>query len=161
MAKPPPKAPLVNEMMRTHNAATARVRGSTIRMARAGNGTLDSRRPSLGARWSSHPHPHSIADMKVMQRRSSPISDGRGAVSRRFDINVPQVNCGQSMPCRERRNQLAVRDDRCAPRHDQTTVRGAREFRDSALNLAGVLRRGRRQTRAASRPPSQAEDPTA
>ena len=37
------------------------------------------------------------------------------------------------------------------PRHDQTTVRGAREFRDSALNLAGVLRIGRRQFHAARR----------
>ena len=46
----------------------------------------------------------------------------------------------QSMPCYERRNQLAMRDD-LRPRHDQTTVRGAREFRDSVLNLGGVIDR--------------------
>src|SRR5262245_29901859 len=35
MAKPPPKAPLVNEMMKTQSAATTKVRGSTIKTARA------------------------------------------------------------------------------------------------------------------------------
>src|SRR5262249_2737515 len=72
----------------------------------------------------------------VLVKQIGPIRNQAAAI----DHGSPEVNCGQSMPCRERRNQLAIRDDRCTPRRDQTTVRGAREFRDSALNLAGVLR---------------------
>jgi hypothetical protein len=65
----------------------------------------------------------------LVKQQIGPIRNQAAAI----DHGSPEVNCGQSMPCRERRNQLAMRDYRCAPRHDQTTVRGAREFR-------GVLR---------------------
>jgi hypothetical protein len=57
------------------------------------------------------------------------------------------------MPCREPRNQLAMRDETIgAPSVAIRPLFGARsEFRDSALNLAGVLRIDRRQFHAERR----------
>jgi hypothetical protein len=44
-------------------------------------------------------------------QQTGPIRNQAAAI----DHGSPEVNCGQSMPCRERRNQLAMRDYRCAP----------------------------------------------
>src|SRR3954469_23543991 len=48
------------------------------------------------------------------------------------------VDRGQFVPGRERDDQLAMTLRRGTRRHDQTSIRSAREGRDGALDLAGV-----------------------
>ena len=48
------------------------------------------------------------------------------------------VDCGQSVPGRQRDDQIAMNRRQRARRHDQAAIRGAREGRDGALDLAGV-----------------------
>ena len=48
------------------------------------------------------------------------------------------VDRGQFVPGRKRDDQIAMNDRRRARRHDQAAIRGARECRDGALDLAGV-----------------------
>ena len=49
------------------------------------------------------------------------------------------------MPGRQRDDQIAMNDRQSAPRHDQAAIRGAREGRDGALDLAGVAHVDRAQ----------------
>ena len=48
------------------------------------------------------------------------------------------VDRGQFVPGRQRDDQIAMRARQRARRHDQAAIRGAREGRDGALDLAGV-----------------------
>src|SRR5262249_57446570 len=50
----------------------------------------------------------------VLVKQIGPIRNQAAAI----DHGSPEVNCRQSMPCREPRNQLAMRDDLSAPRHE-------------------------------------------
>ena len=49
-----------------------------------------------------------------------------------------EVDRGQLVPRRKRDDQIAMNQCRPARGHDQTAIRGAREGRDGALDLAGV-----------------------
>ena len=49
-----------------------------------------------------------------------------------------EVDSGQLVPGRKRDDQIAMKHRQRAPCHDQTAIRGARECRDGALDLAGV-----------------------
>ena len=56
------------------------------------------------------------------------------------------VDRGQSVPGRQRDDQIAMNVRQRARRHDQAAIRAARECRDGALDLAGVAHVDRAST---------------
>ena len=65
---------------------------------------------------------------------SRPIGDQAAA----NDEVACEVNRGQFVSGRQRDNQIAMNRRQSASRYDQAAIRGTREGRDSALDLAGV-----------------------
>ena len=63
-----------------------------------------------------------------------PIGDQAAA----GDEEAVEVDRGQFVPGRQRDDQIAMNHRQRARRHDQTAIRGAREGRDGALDLARV-----------------------
>src|SRR6516164_3554377 len=61
------------------------------------------------------------------------------------DEGAAVVNCGQFVPGCKRDDQVAMNDRQRAPRQDYASVRGAREGRNSALDLAGIAHVDRTQ----------------
>jgi hypothetical protein len=66
--------------------------------------------------------------------RSGPIGDQAAA----SDVGSSVIDRWQFVPGRKRGDQIAMNERQRAPRHYQAAIRGAREGRDSALELAGV-----------------------
>jgi hypothetical protein len=66
--------------------------------------------------------------------RNIPIGDQATA----GDEVASVVDGGQFVPGRQRDDQIAMSARQRARRHDQAAIRGARECRDGALDLAGV-----------------------
>src|SRR5262249_8132662 len=54
------------------------------------------------------------------------------------DVEALRIDSRQSMPGRQRDNQIAVSGCQSASRYDQTVIWGTREGRDSALDLAWI-----------------------
>src|SRR5262249_3633401 len=89
-----------------------------------------------------------LRDAIDVTRRASEWIDRVGAVRDQAtadDVAAMPVDGGQSMPIRQRDNEVAMNERQCGCRHDQAAILPARECGDGALDLAGIAQVDRSQ----------------